>query len=109
MGGLISHYVLFEYPSVFGRAGIFSPSYRISDEVFSHSQEKDHKKSLSFVILIEGKEFMTQVSNVMKMKDILHEAGYTDKQLKVIHDKNGKHNEAFWTAYFAEAVQFLFK
>ncbi len=40
MGGLIAFYGALQYPKVFGKAGVFSPSFWFSSEVFAFAQKK---------------------------------------------------------------------
>jgi len=41
MGGLISMYAVLRHPKVFGGAGVFSPSFWVSDKINSYIQKRD--------------------------------------------------------------------
>lgn len=106
MGGLISHYAIFEYPEIFSKAGVFSPSFWYSKNVFSFTEEKNIKQNIKIYMLIGGKE---GTKLTLKMEKLLRKKGFTDDNLIVKVDPKGEHNEAFWKANFCTAVQFLFK
>ena len=44
MGGLISHYAALKHPDVFGKAGIYSPSFWFSQESISFAKSKEKLK-----------------------------------------------------------------
>ncbi|MCK5169428.1 MAG: alpha/beta hydrolase [Bacteroidales bacterium] len=106
MGGLISHYAIFEYPEIFSKAGVFSPSFWYSKNVFSFTEEKNLKQNIKIYMLIGGKE---GPKLTLKMEKLLRKKGFTDDNLVVKVDPEGEHNEVFWKANFCTAVQFLFK
>ncbi len=108
MGGLISHYAIFKYPEVFSKAGIFSPSYWYSEEVYKFSQSTKLNSHSKLYLLIGGKEGIEEVDCVKKMYDHLSSQHVSQKnlQLKVVAD--GEHNERFWKAEFKEAILWLF-
>ncbi len=106
MGGFISHYAIFEYPEIFSKAGVFSPSFWYSKNVFSFTEEKNLKQNIKIYMLIGGKE---GTKLTLKMEKLLRKKGFTDDNLVVKVDPEGEHNEAFWKANFCTAVQFLFK
>ena len=105
MGGLISHYAVFEYHNVFGKVGIFSPSYWYSKEVFSFTENKDLMQNTKIFMLHGGKE---NPKPTIKMDKLIRKKAYSEKNFKLLIDPNGEHNELFWKANFSEAVTFLF-
>ena len=107
MGGLISHYALLKYPKVFSKAGLFSPSYWFSDQVFSYTAAHRLKRGTRVYLVAGGKEDAETAANVMKMDALLRQS---DKRL-VLHTSirpGAEHNETFWKGEFPEAMTFLF-
>ena len=44
MGGLITMYALFKYPNIYGKAGIFSPAFWFSNQLYTYVLNKKSKK-----------------------------------------------------------------
>ncbi|PCJ50046.1 MAG: esterase [Gammaproteobacteria bacterium] len=108
MGGLISHYGIFNYPDTFSKAGIYSPSYWFSDEVFKFSDAKKLHKNSKLFILVGRKEGPGMVKNVNKMSNQLITNGLNLEQIKTKVVKGGEHNEKLWSSEFSETIQWLF-
>lgn len=108
MGGLISHYALLRYPNVFGSAGIFSPSYWICDAELTEFEEQFLPQSSPMVYMLaggkEGRSMNKLTKKHYKILKKLHPKPYL---IKRVYDKNGMHNEQFWSNYLAEAFVFL--
>ncbi|TQV75041.1 alpha/beta hydrolase [Aliikangiella marina] len=109
MGGLISHYAAFEYPSIFSKIGIFSPSYWFSDSVFVFSDIKKLTAESKLYMLMGGEEGDDMVENFKKMRLQLKSAGLTDENLSASVVPAGEHNEAFWRSEFKRAILWLFQ
>jgi len=90
LGGFMAHYMMFEYPEIFGRAGIYSPSYWYAKDVFAFTQSKEFHKSLRFYILIEDKKRKQAAKNVFKMEKLLRKLGYSDDNMRIINDEEAK-------------------
>ena len=56
MGGLISHYAVHAYPEVFSKAGIFSPSYWYSQDVFCFTNLKKAAVDAHFNVMFGDKK-----------------------------------------------------
>ena len=108
MGGLISHYAIFEYPQVFSKAGIFSPSYWFSKEVYAFSQPGKLADNARLYILMGGREGRDGIKDMEKMTSQLLNGGLPENRLVSKVVPQGKHNETFWRANFAAAVIWLF-
>ena len=108
MGGLISHYALFNQPGVFSKAGIFSPSYWYADAVFSQTDISVLPADSRISLLVGDKEGRDMVSNMQKMASLLRQQGLTAGNLSVKTVAGAEHNEAFWRSEFSDAVLFLF-
>ena len=108
LGGLISFYAALTYPEIFGKAGIFSPSFWFSDRIFDFAESAEIPQSTKFYFLGGIKESEDMVAHLMKMKQILLRKGVLQENLKVKLVQDGQHNEAFWSREFPEAFQWLF-
>ncbi len=107
LGGLVSYYAVLKYPEVFGKAGVFSPSFWFSDEIYSLTQKSEKIKAKIF-FLYGDKESETLVAEVQRMKKLLDENRcYCLKLDKLVEVKGGEHNEKLWREGFAEAVLWL--
>lgn len=108
MGGLISHYAVFNQPGVFGKAGIFSPSYWYADKVFQQTDSGVLPAGSRISMLVGDKEGRDMVSKMQTMADLLRQQGFASSHLAVKTVAGAEHNEAFWRAEFADAALFLF-
>ncbi len=109
MGGLISHYALVHYPTVFGRAGIFSPSYWMAPAVFDDSAERAIRKDARLAFYCGGKEGERMLPNMERMVALLRSEGHPDAEIRVDVSPDAQHNEAAWRAEFPQAVEWLFR
>jgi predicted alpha/beta superfamily hydrolase len=108
MGGLIALYGALEYPQVFGKAGVFSPSLWFSNQVFSFAEKMAPKAHNLKIYLLAGKQEPEMMGlSLLKMSDLLHRKGFSDQRL-FTNFTEGKHNEAFWGSAFPAAFNWLF-
>ena len=108
MGGFISHYAAFEYPDVFGKAGIFSPSYWFSDQVYAFTKEKPLDKNHKIYLLAGLKEGSEMSENTQRMYDEIVTASHPKENIQVFIDPEGEHNEGFWKKHFTKAIVWMF-
>lgn len=110
LGGLVSFYAILKYPGVFGKAGVFSPSFWYTDDIYK-LMEKAPKTKAKIYFLAGDSESKDDdvVGDVHKMLTLLHanrcECLKLDKSVVV---KGGKHNEKMWRESFAKAYLWLF-
>lgn len=109
LGGLISHYAIYSYPEVFSKAGIFSPSYWVSEDVFSFTESMPIPKNSRLYMIVGKKEGPGMTENMERMFTFIQERGHPEKNIFAKTDPEGEHNEAFWRREFKQAVQWLFK
>jgi predicted alpha/beta superfamily hydrolase len=111
MGGLISLYATLKYPGVFSRCLVFSPAFWFADESYEFAKEMKFDQDFRFHFLAGGKEYgeRSVPEKTQQMIDILITNGLAEHQYRYVVDPEGKHNEAFWQANFAEAMKFLFE
>lgn len=109
LGGLISHYAIYHYSGVFGKAGIFSPSYWYSELVFSETEAMPLPRDTRLYLLMGQKEGQSMVLPYERMIELIKTSGHPAGNLKTKLNPEGEHNEKFWKTEFGEAVLWLFK
>lgn len=107
LGGLISYYAVLKYPKVFGRAGVFSPSFWFSDKIYEMTEKSDKIKAKIY-FLYGDKESEEMMPDVKKMETLLDRNRcyclHLDKSVIV---KDGEHNEKLWREGFGDAIKWL--
>lgn len=107
MGGLISFYACLKYPEVFGKAGIFSPSFWIAEPYLKPFIEGFEGKTPPKMYLLSGLgESPLIYEKTRKVSVYLSENGFS--RLRLIEKAEGKHTESFWRREFIPALQYLF-
>lgn len=107
MGGLISHYAIYKYPEVFGKAAIFSASYWYSDEVYDFTRNNSIPDDAKLFLMVGGKEG-SMVNDSQKMFNIILQTGHPASNVSLNIDANGEHNEVSWKKQFIPAIKYLF-
>jgi predicted alpha/beta superfamily hydrolase len=115
LGGLISHYALVSYPNIFGKAGVFSPSYWFNSSIYTTSRTSNRVAGNKMYLLMGGREgsstngSASYVRDLKRMADTLALAGYNiGNEIDTVIKTDGQHSEWFWKREFAEAYQWLF-
>ncbi len=107
LGGLISYYAVLKYPEVFGKAGVFSPSFWFSDEIYKMT-ENSKKIKAKIYFLYGDSESDDMVIDARKMKHLLDENRcYCLKLDKIVEVKGGQHSEKLWREGFGKAILWL--
>jgi predicted alpha/beta superfamily hydrolase len=105
LGGTITHYAMLKYPGIFGKGGIYSPSYWISNkELWMMTSNYSSDQALKAVVLM-GKEGWGNVRKAKKQAALLHKNDVITIQF--IRDKKGRHNEKMWSKHFADTMLYL--
>lgn len=108
LGGLTSFYAVLKYPKVFGKAGIFSPSFDYSKDIYTIT-ENTKKINTKIYFLYGDNEDIDMVPNMNKMDGLLAkkrcECQHLTKKRVV---KGGQHNEKLWRDGFVKAYLWLF-
>lgn len=108
LGGLSADYAIHRYPQVFAKAGVFSPSYWVSDEPFANARRAALPGDSRVYLFMGGKEGVDSVEKVEEMAAILRSHGGGEGvAVSVVAD--AEHNEAAWRAEFPRAVRWLFE
>jgi len=109
LGGLISHYGALKYQETYSKAGLFSPSYWFSDNVWTFVHNEGKRQDMRFYQLCGTNEGGGDVVNKMqRMNDSLVSIGFGQDRIfnKIV--TGGQHNEKLWREAFGEAYLWLF-
>ncbi|MFH6767814.1 alpha/beta hydrolase-fold protein [Gaetbulibacter aquiaggeris] len=109
MGGLISHYAGLKYPEVFGKVGVFSPSFWYADEIFNFTKTRAHLKHEKIYYLVGDQEGEDMVQNTESMMEIMKTNGFSENNLFLKVVPKGTHSESLWRTEFEEAISWLFR
>ncbi|MDD3568799.1 MAG: alpha/beta hydrolase-fold protein [Bacteroidales bacterium] len=108
LGGLMALYTALEYPKVFGKAGVFSPSLWWSEEAFTQI-EKFRKRQFQKIYLYGGeKESESLIPNIERAEKLLQEVGFSENEIFKSIAPDGRHNEYYWGREFPEALKWMF-
>ena len=107
LGGLVSYYAILKYPKTFGKAGVFSPSFWFSNDIYTLT-EKAPKIKTKIYFLCGDKESDDMVKDMTKMERLLDtKRCYCLHLTKSKIVKGGEHNEKLWRDGFVKAVLWL--
>lgn len=107
LGGLISHYLLFEKADSFTAGIIFSPSYWYSEKIFDLTTSKELKVKPGIYMATGEQEPQSAVEDHQRMIRLLKDKGYTETQLHSVIRKDAGHNELFWREEFPRAMTWI--
>lgn len=105
MGGLISMYAILKYPKVFGVAGVFSPSFWISPQLFDEISRKGKKVKGGIYFYAGRQEGESMVSDVLKAVETM--AAVSNSKITTVIRDDGKHNEPTWRKEFQPFYQWI--
>jgi predicted alpha/beta superfamily hydrolase len=109
MGGLISHYAVLQYPNVFGKVGIFSPSYWVCmNEIKVDISKMPKTISNQYFLyngLMEGGKLNAEVNIIT---DALKKANPKNTIERKI-SKEGRHSEQSWKQQIPDFINWLLK
>ena len=106
LGGLVSYYAVLKYPEIFGKAGVFSPSFWYTDDIYKLT-EKTEKIKAKLYFLCGDSESEDMVTDLTKMTALIEKRIIRKANLKQVIVKGGKHNEKLWRENFGEAVRWI--
>ena len=108
MGALISLYAFFRAPSVFGFAGVLSPSLWFAGEAIFSWVESAPFVPGRIYLDIGAPEGAAHLARARQMRDLLCAKGYQlHRDLRWLESRCGRHDEASWARRFARALPFL--
>lgn len=110
MGGLISLYAGLQYPKVFGKMMIFSPSLWLSAEIYSIAKQFKPMANTDIYLYAGGMESLEHYENVKLLERILRLKQMDDPRfnIRLAHNPKGTHNEFFWGEQFPKALKWLY-
>ncbi len=109
MGGLISMYAALQYGNIFGKVGVFSPSFWWSDDLYELAANKPFDNVQKLVLLAGGKESEGMIPDVLAMYNTLSDNNYFEHKIMLDFYEWGQHTESFWALEFDKALRFLFE
>ncbi|MEJ7739904.1 MAG: alpha/beta hydrolase-fold protein [Chitinophagaceae bacterium] len=108
MGGLISFYAGGVYPDIFGRIGVFSPSFAMLRNYWKLIPDLVNKKkhsSQSYYFYAGGLEHKNMVRDMRLAIDLLRT--HSRAHIEMVIDEEGRHNEAAWRKEFPAFYQWI--
>ena len=113
LGGLVTLYLGLQYPDVFGRLAVMSPSvwwdYRMILRRIVALAHKHRSKTWLDVGLHEGSNPRSTLRDVRLLRDtLLHKGWKNGSSLFYYEDPEGAHNEEAWARRSPSMLQFLF-
>ena len=105
MGALVSYYAMLKYPAVFGKAGIFSPSFQTAPAIKLLTDSAASNISSKFFFYIGQKEGDAFVKNLEEIQELLGEK--SDAMIYSVVDAAGRHNEKAWRKWFPEFYRWI--
>ncbi len=108
LGGLISHFGALEYPQIFGKVGVFSPSFWFSDSTYILANKKANIQDTKMYFLAGGAESATMLAELEKMLQTIKQAGFKPENMHSKVIPSGTHSEGFWRNEFPFAIEYLF-
>jgi predicted alpha/beta superfamily hydrolase len=106
LGGLVSYYAVLKYPKVFGKAGVFSPSFWWSEDIYDLTIKTD-KIPARLYFMAGDHESKDMVPDMERMIELIKPKLKSEKDIHVKVSKGGKHNEALWSKELADALVWL--
>ncbi len=110
LGGLVSYYAVLNYPEVFGKAGVFSPSFWFNrKEIIDLTNTIPKLNTKIYFLCGDNEGDADMVLDLNKIDDLDSEKRCECKKLtqkKII--TGGQHNEKLWRDGFANAYLWLY-
>ncbi|OGS05550.1 MAG: hypothetical protein A3I76_00800 [Elusimicrobia bacterium RIFCSPLOWO2_02_FULL_61_11] len=118
LGGLISLFLILEYPEVFSKAGVLSPSLHWAGHtLLPLAKQKANPGKMKIWLSMgteeggrsrKSKNLSESVLDSRKLRDILLAKGFRkNKNLIYYEEKGGRHNEAYWAKLLPDVFRFF--
>ncbi|MGH2643310.1 MAG: alpha/beta hydrolase-fold protein [Chitinophagaceae bacterium] len=108
MGGLISFYSWLKYPKVFGKVGIFSPSFWIAPEIKNDIHLNKFQQSEKLFFIAGDAESQTMVSDMQNIYNDLLQQGMPSANMELKVVPGAQHSETYWSEEFPSVFLWLF-
>lgn len=109
LGGLISYYAALQYPDVFGKAAVFSPSFEVVTTTSGFIKDHSNISSSRIYFLAGDNESEQMVDGIFNTIQIMRDSGFPEKNISYKVVKGGEHNEKLWREQFEPAIKWLFE
>ncbi|HCK20767.1 MAG TPA: hypothetical protein DHW15_00965 [Bacteroidetes bacterium] len=96
MGGLMSSFMVAEHNDLLGGAAVISASYWFSSKSFDHITEHPITRPTRVYFLIGGQEGTETTFDMLTAYDLMNEVKASGKDLRLVVEGLGTHNEQFW-------------
>lgn len=106
LGGLMSYYMLMEYPQIFGRGIVFSPSFWVHEKVYT-LHEKNEQLFQQKIYFDAGAIEVPTVESIEKMRDILLSYGMPKENIKLDIEPDLGHWHLTWKNGFKKAYPWI--
>ncbi|AWG22465.1 carbohydrate esterase [Flavobacterium faecale] len=109
MGALISIFSGLRNPEVFGRLMIFSPSLWVAPQL-KIDVEVENTDDTKIYLYAGAEERENMVDHVQKFRERLLQSEFVKSKMEInlSINKNGEHNESYWSDEFPKAIEWLF-
>jgi predicted alpha/beta superfamily hydrolase len=104
LGGLFSHYAALSHPEVFMAAGVFSPSYWFSEDMYEFVENHPISGNQLFYLSAGTAESEDMIPDMQRMYELMRNKTKNYKLYKK-EIKDAQHNEAQWRAAFPAFYQ----
>jgi alpha-glucosidase len=110
LGGLVSYYAVMKHPEVFGKAGVFSPSFWFNrKEIIELTSTIPKLKTKIYFLCGDNEGDADMITDLNQIDNLLSEKRSKSKHLtKKTIVKGGQHNEKLWRDGFVNAYLWLF-
>lgn len=107
LGGLFSFYAALKNQEVFGKVGIFSPSFWFNSRIYDFAVNTPLRYGdIKLYFFCGAKESQSMVPDMQNMINKLIDKGYTNIKTSIAPD--GAHNEFYWRREFPASYEWLF-
>ena len=108
LGGLISMYAIINRQDVFSKAGIFSPSFWFTEDIYRLVEELGKQDDLRIYMIGGVTESSAMVNDLNRMYSTLQNVGFQATEINLLTHADGQHSEWYWAREFPAAYQWLF-
>ena len=107
LGGLVSFYAAIQHPDIFGKVGVFSPSFWFSDQIYALVKMQKNISN-QFYLMCGDSESNDMVPDLEKMILLLQTKIQTKEQLHYHVVAGGKPHEKLWRDEFKAAFLWMY-
>lgn len=108
LGGLISFYAAIRRPDVFSKAGIYSPSYWVSDSIWTFVMDAEKIHPMRMYQLVGSDEGEVMVNPAIRMNGVLSDLGFSRDEITFRIVEGGVHHNSTWGPELRRTLLWLF-